>query len=93
MVHTSASLKPRRKQLGQGMTEYIIIVALIAISAIGVFTFFGDTARQQVAGMAQELAGNDAKAQITAASKDAQGATAQASADKGLASYNGNGGK
>jgi Flp pilus assembly pilin Flp len=26
----------RRRQLGQGMTEYIIIVALIAIAAIGV---------------------------------------------------------
>ncbi len=33
------------KQKGQGMTEYIIIVALIAIAAIGAFTMFGDVVR------------------------------------------------
>ncbi len=27
---------------GQGMTEYIIIVALIAIAAVGVYSFFGN---------------------------------------------------
>jgi len=31
----------RRTQLGQGMTEYIIIVALIAVAAIGVYSYFG----------------------------------------------------
>ena len=86
------SVKTLRKQLGQGMTEYIIIVALIAISAIGVFTFFGDTVREQIAGMSSELAGTDAQAQIDAADAARQGAIAQADADKGLASYNGNGG-
>ena len=35
-------------QLVQGMTEYIIIVALIAVSAIGVYSFFGQTIRNQV---------------------------------------------
>lgn len=77
-------------QLGQGMTEYIIIVALIAISAIGVFTFFGDTVRQQIAGMSSELAGTDAQQQIDAADQARQGAIQQADADKGLASYNNN---
>ena len=33
-----------RKARGQGMTEYIIIVALIAIAAIGVITLFGASA-------------------------------------------------
>ena len=32
---------------GQGMTEYIIIVALIAVAAIGVYTAFGDIVRGQ----------------------------------------------
>jgi hypothetical protein len=32
-------------QGGQGISEYLIIVALIAIAAIGVYSFFG--ARQQ----------------------------------------------
>ena len=35
-----------KKQNGQGMTEYIIIVALIAIAAIGVVTVFGDNIRK-----------------------------------------------
>jgi Flp pilus assembly pilin Flp len=30
---------------GQGMTEYIIIVALIAIAAVFIITMFGDTIR------------------------------------------------
>lgn len=29
-------IKSMRQQLGQGMTEYIVIVALIAVAAIGV---------------------------------------------------------
>ena len=48
-----------RKNRGQGMTEYIIIVALIAIAAIGVITLFGDNVRQLFASSAEALAGND----------------------------------
>jgi Flp pilus assembly pilin Flp len=44
---------------GQGMTEYIIIVALIAIAAIGVYTAFGDIVRGQTSVAAAALAGND----------------------------------
>lgn len=49
-----------RKILGQGMTEYIIIVALIAIAAIAVYNMFGDTVRGQVGDMAAELGGGEA---------------------------------
>ncbi len=45
-------MKPMR-QKGQGMTEYIIIVALVAIAAIGVYTAFGHTVRGQMAVTAQ----------------------------------------
>lgn len=48
------------RQLGQGMTEYIIIVALIAIAAIAIYGFFGDTIRAQMGAMTKELAGHDA---------------------------------
>lgn len=51
------SIKSRARQLGQGMTEYIIIVALIAISAIVVYNLFGSTVREQVGDMASELGG------------------------------------
>jgi len=49
-----------RRQLGQGMTEYIIIVALIAVSAIGVYTMFGEVVKNQTAAIAAELGGGDA---------------------------------
>jgi type IV pilus assembly protein PilA len=48
-----------RKQLGQGMTEYIIIVALIAVAAIGVYQAFGDIIRGQTSVAASTLAGAD----------------------------------
>lgn len=43
---------------GQGMTEYIIIVALIAIAAIGIVTVFGSNVRILFGGITQALAGN-----------------------------------
>ena len=47
-----------RKSRGQGMTEYIIIVALIAIAAIGVITLFGNNIRRLFGQSADALAGN-----------------------------------
>ena len=48
-----------RKESGQGMTEYIIIVALIAIAAIGVVTLFGDNIRDMFGASASSLSGNE----------------------------------
>lgn len=83
-------MNQKKKVLGQGMTEYIIIVALIAVSAIGAFRFFGQTARQQVAGLSTELSGQDAETQIAQAADAATGANNQAQANKTLSTYNGN---
>jgi Flp pilus assembly pilin Flp len=45
------------------MTEYIIIVALVAIAAIGVYSAFGDIVRGQASVAAVALSGeNDANA-------------------------------
>lgn len=46
-----------RGQSGQGMTEYIVIVALIAVAAIGVVSAFGDNLRQIFATSTDALAG------------------------------------
>ena len=48
-----------RDESGQGMTEYIIIVALIAIAAIGVVSLFGDNIRALFGASADALAGNE----------------------------------
>ncbi|HEY0882642.1 MAG TPA: hypothetical protein VGD87_13965 [Archangium sp.] len=47
-----------KKARGQGMTEYIIIVALIAIAAIGVITLFGDNIKALFGMSADALAGD-----------------------------------
>ena len=47
-------------QKGQGMAEYIVVVALIAIAAIGVVTIFSQNLRALFATSANELAGNEA---------------------------------
>lgn len=52
-------LKNKKKSLGQGMTEYAIIVAVIAIAAIGIFTIFGNVIKDQVSTMATEMAGEE----------------------------------
>ncbi len=54
--------KLRQNKLGQGMTEYIIIVALIAIAAITVISVFGDNIRGQFANAASAIGGGDGKA-------------------------------
>ena len=63
-----------RGRRGQGMTEYIIIVALIAIAAIGVVSLFGDNIRALFATSANALAGNeDTEADTNEASEDLYG--------------------
>ncbi|MHA7629441.1 hypothetical protein [Corallococcus sp. M7] len=58
-IAKAAPKKQFRKNRGQGMTEYIIIVALIAIAAIGVITLFGDNIRKLFGASAAALAGED----------------------------------
>lgn len=51
----------KKHHRGQGMTEYIIIAALIAVAAIGVFSLFGKTVRYQAGVMATSVGGGDGK--------------------------------
>lgn len=59
-------LRTSSRQLGQGMTEYIIIVALIAVAAIGVYQAFGSVVRGQTATAAATLAGGNSNGARTA---------------------------
>lgn len=90
IVNTLKSLAQRlpKRQTGQGMTEYIIIVALIAVAAIGVYSLFGQTIRSQVSGLANEVAGTGKSADDIKAAKDAASkASSQATQTKGMGSY------
>jgi type IV pilus assembly protein PilA len=58
------------RQRGQGMTEYIIIVALIAVAAIGIYQAFGDVVRAQTSIAVSALGGYEsggAQGVVTAA--------------------------
>jgi len=59
IMSTARRSTQRQNQRGQGMTEYIIIVAMIAVAAIAVYQYFGQTVRNQTAAIAQELSGKD----------------------------------
>ena len=76
------------RQRGQGMTEYIIITALIAIAAIAAITAFGGTVRSGVAGMAKELSGESATQSINRAQNTASKAQTEADKTKGMDAYN-----
>ncbi|HJH24238.1 MAG TPA: hypothetical protein K8U84_06770 [Paenalcaligenes hominis] len=78
-----------QKQSGQGMTEYVIIVALIAVAAIAVFQIFGQVIRSQTAAMAKELAGEDGTAESQKAQEAAQLGSVQAES-KSLQNFTGN---
>jgi len=58
----------KKSKKGQTMVEYIIIVALIAISLIAVFTYFGKATGKKVAGAAEAIS-------------DSEGSKAQAAVD------------
>lgn len=78
----------KNKQLGQGMTEYIIIVALIAVAAIAVSQLFGATIRNQMAGISQEISGKDGTAAMNQAGAAADKAVTAAKKERTLSSYN-----
>ncbi len=81
-------LARKAAQRGQGMTEYIIIVALIAVAAIATYQFFGRTVRNQTAGIAAEVSGKSATTSITAAQTAAANAATSGDKNKGLNAYN-----
>lgn len=80
----------RLRQRGQGMTEYIIITALIAIAAIAAFSFFGSTVRAQVGAMGKELGGSDASSTIARAKAQGNSAANAGEKTKKLDSYGSN---
>lgn len=85
-ILTNSNIK---KKFGQGMTEYIIIVALVAVAAIGAFKMFGQTAQSQIAGLSAELAGTNSDDATSRAASAAEEALEQASQDRAMGTYGG----
>jgi Flp pilus assembly pilin Flp len=69
------------------MTEYIIIVALVSVAAIGTYSLLGQTVRNQTAGLALEISGQSAQQAIGNARTNATNANTQANNRKGLDNY------
>ena len=69
-----------RNRRGQGMSEYLIILALVAIATIGAVIFFADNVKNQIANVAEEIAGTDATPAVT-------GDETNARQSRGMADY------
>lgn len=76
-----------RKIRGQGMTEYIIIVALIAIASIGVYSAFGNVVKGQTGAMAAELGGQSGASSASTSKEQAEAAAGQGSAKHTLSNF------
>lgn len=76
------------RQRGQGMSEYIIITALVAVAGIGLFAAFGDTLQSQMASMSQEMSGQSGSQDIQSAQSSANTARTRAAQADSLANYN-----
>ena len=65
-------MKPviKNKQ-GQAMTEYIIIVVVIALAALVIFGLFGDRIRQMVGGAVKDLGGDEGEVDSATDTKSA----------------------
>jgi len=77
----------RRRVTGQGMTEYIIIVALIAIAAIVTVTAFGGVVKAQFGAMAASLAGGAPTTAVKAATDQGKAAVTAGTATTTLSTY------
>lgn len=57
-VNRLRKLANRRRQQGQGMTEYIIIIAVVAVLSIVMVTAFGDQVRDMFKVSGERLTGD-----------------------------------
>lgn len=53
--------EPGGNRRGQGLTEYIIVVALVAIAAIGIVNIFGNQLRNQFSTIITAMSGSSQK--------------------------------
>jgi len=77
----------RKARQGQATAEYIIIVALIAVAAIAVVSFFGDQIRNLFSHSTAQLAGEQDDDYADDADEAAQDAIDSRDEDKNLGNF------
>lgn len=77
-----------RRIRGQGLTEYIIIVALIAIASIVAVSFFGSSVKASFLSLGSDLVGGDAVNRSEIVQENFQAAEDKAKAKVTLKDYN-----
>lgn len=84
-----SKINAKRRQIGQGLTEYLAITALIAVACFGVVSLAGTAIQSSIARMAAEIAGNDGVATTaqTAANTHSQSAQTKANEIKEMKDY------
>ena len=73
-----------RNRRGQGLTEYIIIVALVAVAGIGIVNIFGNQLRNQFHAIVKAMAGSE-----TATVQSLSGKAGTEANQKNLSTYAG----
>lgn len=79
--------RPLHRQAGQGMAEYIIIVALVAVAGLATWELVGSSIGQSAAGVASAIAGTDASEIRGTAQTTARAASTQAGETENLSNY------
>ncbi len=77
----------KQKESGQSLTEYAIILSLVAVAAVAATAFFGGAIKGKIAALAGVIAGQEAS-KITDAEKKAKNAAEKA--QKNAGKVNGN---
>lgn len=79
--------KPLHRQAGQGMAEYIIIVALVAVAGLATWELVGSSIGQSAAGVASAIAGTNASEIRGRAQASAEQAAGAADDRENLGNY------
>lgn len=72
---------------GQGLTEYAIIVSLVAIAAVSAASYFGDTVKASFVSLGSELSGTTEYDMVQQTSQGLQRAEGTVSTETTLGNY------
>lgn len=86
-VHASSRARVRRIT-GQGLTEYIIVLALVAIASIVAVSYFGSTVKASFLSLGSDLVGGEAVNRVEVVQQNFDAAKQKASANVTLKDYN-----